>query len=253
MSKRTNETFVDADDIGEASPMEYKTESTLDDASPDTNGDPVGSEERAKQDPVKMPLWYFDKYDLDGNGKPIPSIAHVNAIMEMLPKKIDTAPFFGNDKTAGAKLAKQYDADVKALVDAYRPLLAYEAGDTGFNFMMFANATWGKYLTALVEFGNDVSRFSDQEMPDWLVTREDNAFGMGRKARLVRDVLAILSDEFKLKNAVITPANVRSAVQRHLQGLATWTFNKHADSSARVSGKLNEANAEYVQGTLASM
>ena len=119
--------------------------------------------------------------------------------------------------------------------------------------MMFANATWGKYLTALVEFGNDVSRFSDQEMPDWLVTREDNAFGIGRKARLVRDVLAILSDEFKLKNAVITPANVRSAVQRHLQGLATWTFNKHADSSARVSGKLNEANAEYVQGTLASM
>ena len=106
MSKRTNETFVDPDDIGEASPMEYKTESTLDDASPDTNGDPVGSEERAKQDPVKMPLWYFDKYDLDGNGKPIPSIAHVNAIMDMLPKKIDTAPFFGNDKTAGAKLAK---------------------------------------------------------------------------------------------------------------------------------------------------
>ena len=49
MSKRTNQTFVDPDDIGEASPMEYKVESTLDDASPDTNGDPVGSEQRAEQ------------------------------------------------------------------------------------------------------------------------------------------------------------------------------------------------------------
>ena len=48
MSKRTNQTFVDPDDIGEASPMEYKVESTLDDASPDTNGDPVGSEQRAE-------------------------------------------------------------------------------------------------------------------------------------------------------------------------------------------------------------
>jgi len=94
---------------------------------------------------------------------------------------------------------------------------------------------------------------SDKEMPDWLITREDNAFGMGRKARLVRDVLAIMSDEFKLKNAMITPKNVRAAVQRHLQGLAQWTFDKHADSSGRVSTKLNEANADYVQSTLASM
>ena len=253
MSKRINETFVDPDDIAEASPMEYKQESSLDDSSPDTNGDPEGSEERAKQDPVKMPLWYFDKFDLDGNGKPVPSIAHVNAIMDMLPKKIDSLPFFGSNAKASEKLAKEYATDVDNLVQAYRPLLAHEAGDTGFNFMMFANATWAKYLTALVEFGNDVSRFSDKEMPDWLVTREDNAYGMGRKARLVRDVLEILSDEFKLKNAVITPVNVRSAVQRHLQGLATWTFNKHADSSGRVSTKLNEANADYVQSTLASM
>ena len=253
MSKRTNETFVDADDIGEAVPTVYKVESELDDTSPDTNGDPVGSEERAREDQVKMPLWFFDKYDLDANGKPTYSLAHVNAIMEMLPNKIDTAPYFGTEKKTIAGLKEQYDADVQALVDAYRPLLAYEAGDTGFNFMMFANATWGKYLTALVEFGNDVARFSDKEMPDWLVTREDNAFGMGRKARLVRDVLAILADEFKLKNAVITPNNVRSAVQRHLTGLAQWTYDKHADSSNRVSTKLNEANAEYVQGTLASM
>jgi hypothetical protein len=200
-----------------------------------------------------MPLWYFDKFDLDGNGKPVPSIAHVNAIMDMFSKKIDTAPFFGNDKTASAKLAKQYDADVTALVDAYRPLLAYEAGDTGFNFMMFANATWGKYLTALVEFGNDASRFSDKEMPDWLITREDNAFGMGRKARLVRDVLNTLSDEFKLKNAMITPKNVRAAVQRHLQGLAQWTFDKHADSSGRVSTKLNDANNEFIKTNFANM
>ena len=253
MSKRTNETFVDPDDIQEASPMEYKQESSLDDASPDTNGDPEGSELRAKADPIKMPAWYFDKFDLDGNGKPIPSIAHVNAIMDVLPQKLETVPFFSDNATKSKALAKVYEDDVAALVKAYRPLLQYEAGDTGFNFMMFANATWAKYLTALVEFGNDVSRFSDKEMPDWLVTREDNAYGMGRKARLVRDVLEILSDEFKLKNAVITPVNVRSAVQRHLQGLATWTFNKHADSSGRVSTKLNEANADYVQSTLASM
>ena len=253
MSKRTNETFVDPDDIQEASPMEYKQESSLDDASPDTNGDPEGSELRAKADPIKMPAWYFDKFDLDGNGKPIPSIAHVNAIMDVLPQKIDTVPFFSGSEAKSKALAKAYEDDVAALVKAYRPLLQYEAGDTGFNFMMFANATWGKYLTALVEFGNDASRFSDKEMPDWLITREDNAFGMGRKARLVRDVLAIMSDEFKLKNAMITPKNVRAAVQRHLQGLAQWTFDKHADSSGRVSTKLNEANTEYVQGTLASM
>lgn len=250
---RNNQTFVDSDDIGEAPVIETKQESSLDDSSPDTNGDPQGSEERAREDQVKMPLWFFDKYDLDANGKPTYSLAHVNAIMEMLPKKIDTEPFFGSDKKAGAKLKASYEAEIDALVEAYRPLLNYEAGDTGFNFMMFANATWGKYLTALVEFGNDVARFSDQEMPDWLVTREDNAFGMGRKARLVRDVLAKLAEEFKLKNAVITPTNVKSAVKRHLTGLAVWTYNKHSDSSNRVATQLNEANAEYVQSTLSSM
>jgi len=253
MSKRTNQTFVDPDDIQEASPMEYKQESSLDDASPDTNGDPEGSELRAKADPIKMPAWYFDKFDLDGNGKPIPSIAHVNAIMDVLPQKLDTVPFFSDNATKSKALAKVYADDVSALVKAYRPLLQYEAGDTGFNFMMFANATWAKYLTALVEFADSAAKLGDKEMPDWLITREDNAYGLGRKARLVRDVLNTLSDEFKLKNAVITPKNVRAAVQRGLQGLAQWTFDKHADSSGRVSTKLNDANNDFIKTNFANM
>ena len=254
MSKRTNNTFVDPDDIQEAMPMEYKQESSLDDDSPDTIGDPEGTEARARQDDIKMPAWFFDKFDLDINGKPIPSAAHINNIMDMFLKKIDTAPFFGSGTEAQqAKVEKAYQDDVDALVAAYRPLLEYEAGDTGFNFMMFANATWGKYLTALVEFGDSASKLGDKEMPDWLITREDNAFGLGRKARLVRDVLYALSDEFKLKNAVITPQNVRAAVKRGLQGLAEWTFNKHADSSGRVSTKLNNANNEFIQTTFANM
>ena len=41
---RNNQSFVESDEIGEAPVIETKQESSLDHSSPDTNGDPQGSE-----------------------------------------------------------------------------------------------------------------------------------------------------------------------------------------------------------------
>ena len=59
---------------------------TSDMYTPDTNGDPVGSETRSSQDEVRLPAFYYDRYALDSNGNPVPKPSVVAGIMESLKK-----------------------------------------------------------------------------------------------------------------------------------------------------------------------
>ena len=64
---------------------------------PDTNGDPVGSEARATQDPVHLPDFYYRKYSIDGEGKPIAQLSRVDGIMEVFKAKKNTPMVFNQE------------------------------------------------------------------------------------------------------------------------------------------------------------
>ena len=65
---------------------------------PDTMGDPVGSEARAEQDPVQLPDYYYDKYDLNGEGKPVFKAFRIKEMMKVFADKkltpVELALFF---------------------------------------------------------------------------------------------------------------------------------------------------------------
>ena len=90
----------------------------------DTNGDPVGSEERAKQEPRKLPDFYFAKYALDADGAPMFQQSRVDGIMKVFDAKKDTEMQFNNaDKDQADKEREYFNTQVKTVATGFMPLL----------------------------------------------------------------------------------------------------------------------------------
>ena len=80
--------------IDDFDPSEMETEELLPPEStpesayiPDTNGDPEGSEERAKQIAIVLPDFFYRRYRLDDEGNPTFNTTVVDAIMEVFDAK----------------------------------------------------------------------------------------------------------------------------------------------------------------------
>lgn len=252
MAKATAEDLFDPADQ-ESEELLPKTESELDDSSPDTNGDPEGSEERATPSSITLPDYFFKKYRLDDEGKPTFNPQVVEAIMEIVDSKADSPQSFMGETADVDKAQEYYDIQVKAVVDGQMPLLEVDPQTTGINFLQQITRTMSEFASTAYDYQDSLSTVNKQnELPDWLIQREEKMLQLGRKYRILRDACNAIDNAFGLKNTSLDRVRVRIDVERRLQRLAEWNFNNSADTSKQTANKLNQATADHCQSVLAN-
>jgi len=215
----------------------------------DTSGDPEGSEERATPDAISLPDFYFKKYQLDEQGNPTFNASRVKGIMEVFMAKKDlpfTTPF--EDDARKEVEQELFDAQVQSVADGLMPLLEVDPQTTGINFLQLTTRTWAEFASIAYEYNEDATASNpNDDLPDWLIEREDKMFQLGRKARMCREVLAKVDDKFGLNDTKINDSRVQNEVERRLQRLAEWNYNKQADRSGKVAMDLNKGTHEHTK------
>lgn len=216
---------------------------------PDTNGDPVGSEARATQDPVHLPDFYYRKYSIDGKGKPIAQLSRVDGIMEVFKSKKNTPMVFNQtDDELRKKEEDYYLQQVQQIADGLMPLLETDPQSTGINFLQLTTRTWAEFASIAYEYKEETASANpNDDLPVWLVEREDKMFGLGRKARMLSAVVGLIGDSFGLHDLSLKDVRVRNEIERRQQRLAEWNFKNHADSSGKIATAFNNATHEHTK------
>lgn len=212
---------------------------------PDTSGDPVGSEDRAKPDGIQLPDYFFKKYSLDDEGNPTYNSIRVKGILAVYQSKKDT-PFSSpsSDKT----WFSAYQADVKKLVDGITPLLEVDPQTTGINLLQLCTRTWAEFASIAFEYNEDATAANpNDDLPTWLIEREDKMFQLGRKARMLRDAISQIDNAFGLRDVKLNDNRVKSEVERRLQRLAQWNFDNVADKSVKVATDMNRESHNHTK------
>ena len=221
-------------------PSEMETEELLPPAvtpesayRPDTNGDPEGSEERAKDVAIVLPDFFYRRYRLDDEGNPTFNSTVVDAIMEVFDAKYGTEQPFKDDKAE-----EYFNKQVNQVTTGFSQLLEVDPQTTGINALEFSTRTWVEFASVAYEYKDSISTIAeDKEIPDWLSEREDKMIHLGRKARMLSAFLNKMDDKFGLKDISIARFRIQSEVERRLQRLAEWNYNNHADKSGKVTSR----------------
>jgi len=255
MTNKTADIFNDSVDENMASPeLVYGLKTTEDMYSTDTSGDPVGTEERAKPALIQLPDHYYRKYDVDGNGDPTFSAGRVAGIKDVLMSKKDT-PYKALGKNDEERTTNEalFQREVNGLALAFQPLLLIDPQTTGINFLQLTTRTWAEFVSIAYEYNEAVmSLTQDQEMPTWLIDREDKMFDLGRKSRLLSAVVNNIDNAFGLKDVKLNIDRVMTEVERRQQRLAEWNYKNSADASRKVSESLNTETIAHCQNVFAS-
>jgi|TARA_R100001530_G_C4310333_1_gene152839 hypothetical protein len=252
--KSSNATFVDPvdfEDKGELVTPQKTPESAF---IPDTNGDPEGSEERARKDSIVLPTYYYDKYDIDNEGKPVFRSSRVKAIMDVFhAKKATPLGFATEDQKIIEKEQQKFDLEVELVVSGIKPLLDIDPQTTGYNYLTLATRTWAEFVSIAYEYNESMNRSNPvEELPTWLIEREAKMWALGRKARLVREAILAVDNLFGIGDLGIQPMRVQTEVERRQQRMAEWNFNNLADNSEKVAKELNSATLSHAKQVFTS-
>lgn len=218
---------------------------------PDTNGDPEGSEARSEKPAIALPDFFFKRYRLDDEGKPTFNESVVGSIMSVFDMKADSNMTFKGDNADDEE--KYYDSQVNTIVDGISQLLEVDPQSTGINFLSLSTRTWAEFVSIAYEYNDSLTSISaNDEIPDWLIQREEKMMQLGRKARMLRDAISAIDDKFGLKSTSLDRGRVQNEVERRLQRLAEWNFNQHADQSGKVAKTLNSASVQHCESVFAN-
>ena len=225
---------------------------------PDTNGDPEGVEARSVKASVIMPDWWHRKFRLTDDGKPTFNPTVVAGVMAVFKEKFGTAPFFaeidlGNGKTKTVE-EQQVDWDmlVNRIVEGVQVLLGVDPQSTGLNVLQLATRTWSEFCSVSYEYQESMSAMKDDEIPDWLLEREQKMLDLGRKARMLSQAIEALDNSFGLKDTKIHDYRVQTAVEQRMQRLAEWNFKQQADASGKVERELNAQTTSHMRDILSN-
>ncbi len=216
---------------------------------PDTNGDPIGSEDREARDPVHLPDFYYKKYALDAQQQPIAQQSRVQGIMEVFHQKKNT-PYqhFSKDEEVKQKEEQYYQDQVDTVCAGLLPLLECDPQSTGINFLQLTTRTWAEFASIAYEYKEETNGANPNEaLPDWLIEREDKMFDLGRKARMLSAVIDKVGNQFGLNDIALKDFRVMNEIERRQQRLAEWNYKNHADSSVKVATDLNNATHEHTR------
>ena len=215
----------------------------------DTSGDPEGSERRATPDAIQLPDYFYKKYSLDADNKPTFNKSRVEGIMKVFEAKKGTPiAFLGEDEDAKAKEQELFDSQVQQVVDGLMPLLEVDPQTTGINFLQLTTRTWAEFASIAYEYKEDAETSNpNDELPTWLLEREDKMFQLGRKARMLSAVVDLVDTRFGLNKTSLDSNRVQNEIERRLQRLAEWNFNNVVDQSLKVAMDLNRQTKEHTQ------
>lgn len=218
---------------------------------PDTNGDPDGAEKRAVQANIQLPDWYFRKYALNDFGKPVFNKVVADGIMKVFDTKFNTPMDFSDDPEKREDEEKYFDSQCNQIVDGQRVLLEVDPQSTGLNFLQLCTRTWSEFASICYETLDAVSSITvAEDIPDWLIQREEKSLQLGRKARLLSAALDNLGHDFGLKDTEIKRFRVEKQVQDRLQRLAEYNYNMHADASGKVKQELNTESTAHMKSVI---
>ena len=212
----------------------------------DHTTDPEGTEARSVQADIHLPDWYFRKHALTDLGKPTFNKSVADAIMKVFDSKFGTPMAFAEDKAESEQL--YFDTQVNSVVDGISVLLEVDPQSTGLNFLQLCTRTWSEFCSVCYEYQDSMTSMAgNEEIPDWLIEREEKMLMLGRKARILSSALDNMGHSFGLKQTAIDRFRVSNAVQDRLQRLAEWNFNQHADSSGKVKKTLNVETTAHME------
>jgi len=221
---------------------------------PDTNGDPEGSATRLETPNIVLPSFYYEKYDLDDGGNPIFKPLVVDQIMDVFEAKKSTEIVFNGTEEAVKKQELQYDDDLNVVIGGLVLLTDIQAQATGIRVLQLMTDTWSEFCSRAWEYKASQSTLKlDAELPDWFIQREEELMAIARKARLIRDVVKAIDEQFGLNSTSLDTGRVRAAVERRQQRLAEWNYNKHANTTGKVSSNMNQATVEHCESIFASV
>ena len=225
-----------------------KTESDMSDYTEDTIADSEGAEQRSVKASISLPDFFHVNYRLDDYGNPTFKNDVVASIMAIFDQKIGTKPVF-SEKEGYAPVDEQvaqFEESVNNIVVGIQELTIVDPQSTGLSFLQLCTRTWAEFASISYDYQTAMAKAGD-EIPDWLVEREQKMFDLGRKARMMSMALQSLDHSFGLKEVSIQRARVQSAVEQRLQRLAEWNFKQYADTSGKTSQKLNGETKKHMQ------
>ena len=279
MARNTEDLFDPADqETEELVVPEFTDESAH---TPDTMGDPEGSEARAEQPAIVLPDYYFKRYDLDDDGNPIFKPAVVTEIMKVFDEKKGSSMVFHGDNevviqeatealydkegvevvaaieetkvTQAEYFYRAFDDVVKRVAAGVVELLGVDPQTTGINFLQLTTRTWAEFVSNAYEYQDSASTLNPNvDIPDWFTAREDKMQQLGRKARICSEVIALIDEDFGLARTSLERVRVQNEVERRLQRLAEWTYGRQADTSVKVAKEYNQASVDHLKEVFAS-
>lgn len=209
----------------------------------DSSGDPEGAERRATPDAIVLPDYFYKKYAIGADGKPTFNAPRVDGIMQVFEAKQATEATFADD---GAKQA--YQDDIAQIAKAMKSLCFVDPQTTGINFLQLTTRTWAEFASIAYEYQEECENANpNEELPTWLIEREEKMIQLGRKARLLRDVIAEVDSRFGLNDTKLKASRVRTEVERRLQRLAEWNYNNVVDTSLKSAMDMNAKSREHTR------
>jgi len=213
---------------------------------PDTNADPEGAEAREAKPDVALPDFFFKNYMLDSAGKPTFTPSTPKGIMKVYDEKADTEMNFNACEGDADQEKEYYDKQVTDIANGLMPLLEIDPQSTGISFLQHCTRTCAEFISICYEYSESISALTKaDDIPTWVIEREAKMFALGRKFRLCRDSIKAIDDKFGLKSTSLDRDRVQNEVERRLQRLAEWNYNKHADTTGKTNSSMNAQTAEH--------
>ena len=229
-----------------------KNESDMSDYTEDTNADPEGAEKRSARADIQLPDYWYKKYALDDFGKPTFNASVVNSVMEVFDLKYGTPMNFVEGDASVEDQRIYFDHQVNDVVSGMRQLLEVDPQSTGLNFLQLTTRTWSEFVSICYEYSDSMSNFKEDDIPDWLIQREEKMLQLGRKARILSAALEAIDEDFGLKDTKIQRNRVQAAVEQRMQRLAEWNFNRQADMSGKAKREMNAETLAHMESIISN-
>tara|TARA_R100001198_G_C5190021_1_gene183073 strand:+ start:99 stop:836 length:738 start_codon:yes stop_codon:yes gene_type:complete len=191
----------------------------------DTLADPEGAEARTSRGSL-YPAYLLVDYRVNDKDELEPQPSAIERIMTHFDTK--------HDSSVPDNVSSAFSEDLEKVIAGTEARLNVDGPTTGIQMMREATTTWAEFVSCIHDYINSSSSVAKaDDMPDWLLEREQKMVDLGYKARLLRDASAACFDRFGLPGVYkLNRDYVAQAVENRLQRLAAWNTNKHKVSTA---------------------
>jgi hypothetical protein len=196
----------------------------------DTIADPEGAEKRKPYNRGSLyPTYLLTDYRVNDKDELEPQPSAIDRILVSFDAKVDTK--------VPETVAKAFQEDLVRVVEGTKVRLSVDAPTTGIQMMRETTSTWAEFASCIHDYVNSATSVAKaDDMPQWLLEREQKMVDLGYKARLLRDACSETFDDFGLPGTYsLNRDYIRQAIENRLTRLAAWHTNKHKVSTAAKS------------------